>query len=83
MCSGCACDHHDKDDNIKDQDGKDGAQEGSKEYCRIRDEAAIDEGERTITCISEYECHTCIVLFIHQLTILECLLWACVQEDLC
>ena len=32
-------DHHDKDDNIKDQDGKDGAQEGTKEYCRIRDKA--------------------------------------------
>ena len=32
-------DHHDKDDNIKDQDGKDWAQEGTKEYCRIRDKA--------------------------------------------
>ena len=32
-------DHHDKDDNIKDQDGKDGAQEGTKEYCSIRDKA--------------------------------------------
>ena len=34
-------DHHDKDDSIKDQDDKNGAQKGSKEYCRIRDEATI------------------------------------------
>ena len=32
-------DHHDKDDSIKDQDGKYGTQEGTKEYCRIRDKA--------------------------------------------
>ena len=36
-------DHHDKDDNIEEQDDKDGAQESSKEYCSVRDEAA---GER-------------------------------------
>ena len=32
-------DHQNKDDNVEEQDGKDGTQEGSKEYCRIRDEA--------------------------------------------
>ena len=34
-------DHHDEDHSIEDQDDKDGAQKGSKEYCRIRDEATI------------------------------------------
>ena len=29
--------HHDEYDNIEDQDGKDGTQEGNKEYCSIRD----------------------------------------------
>ena len=34
------CDHQDKDDNIENQDGKDGSEEGTKEYCRVTDEAA-------------------------------------------
>ena len=34
-------DHHDEDDSIEDQDNKDGTQKGSKEDCRIRDEATI------------------------------------------
>ena len=71
-------DHHDKNDSIEKQDDKDGAQKSSKEYCRIRDEAAIEEGERilSITCISSM---TCTILCIHQLTILGLLLWVCVQ----
>ena len=32
-------DHHDKNDNIEEQDDKGGAKEGSKEY---RDKAAIE-----------------------------------------
>ena len=38
--------HHDEYDNIKYQDGKDETQEGTKEYCRIRDKTA---GERKRT----------------------------------
>jgi len=33
-------DHQNKNDNIEEQDGKDGTQEGTKENCSIRDEAA-------------------------------------------
>ena len=33
--------HHDKNDGIEKQDDKNGTQKSSKEYCRIRDEAAI------------------------------------------
>ena len=32
--------HHDKDDNVKKQDGKDGTQESTKEYSRIKDKTA-------------------------------------------
>jgi len=40
-------DHHDKDDSIENQDDKDGAQKGSKEYCGIRDEATMEGEVRT------------------------------------
>ena len=56
--------HHDKNNNIEKQDDKDGAQKGSKEYCRIRDEATIEEGERSTTCITNvsviYHCNCAI-----------------------
>ena len=39
--------HQDKDDNIEDQDGKDGSKEGTKEYCRVGDEAAAGKNENT------------------------------------
>ena len=35
-----------KNDNIEEQDDKDGTQKGSKEYCRIRDEATKRRKER-------------------------------------
>ena len=33
-------DYHDKDDNVEEQDGKDGTKEGTKEHCRIKDKTA-------------------------------------------
>ena len=45
-------DHHDKDDNIEEQDDKDGAQESSKEYCSVRDEAAGESEHITIVCLA-------------------------------
>ena len=36
-------DHHDKDDSIKDQDGKYGAQEGTKEYPNVINEATREK----------------------------------------
>ena len=39
--------HHDKDDKIEEQYGKDGAQEGTKEYCRIKDKTAGGRNENT------------------------------------
>ena len=38
-------DYHDEDDTVKEQDGKDGAQEGTKEHCRVKDETAGGENE--------------------------------------
>ena len=64
-------DHHDKNDSIEEQDDKDGAQEGSKEYHRIRDKAAIERSIFSTKC----ECHTYTVPYIQQLTILQILLW--------
>ena len=32
-------DHHDKDDNVEDQDGKDGSQKGTKKHTNVIDEA--------------------------------------------
>ena len=32
--------HHNKDDNVKEQDGKDGSQEGTKEYTSVANETA-------------------------------------------
>jgi len=40
-------DHHDKDDSIKDQDGKDGPQEGTKEYTNVINEATGREKKKT------------------------------------
>ena len=44
--------HHDKDDNVKKQDGKDGAEESTKEHCRINDKTAAGKNENKST-----ECH--------------------------
>ena len=38
-------DYHDKDDTVEKQDSKDGAQEGTKEHCRVKDETAGGENE--------------------------------------
>ena len=50
-CVSSVCDedpnHHDKDDNIEDQDSKDGAQEGTKEYCGVKDKATGGKNENT------------------------------------
>ena len=32
--------HHDKDDRIEEEDGKDGSQEGTKEHTSVANEAA-------------------------------------------
>ena len=37
--------HHDKDDNVKKQDAKDGAEEGTKEHCRINNKTAGGKNE--------------------------------------
>lgn len=37
--------HHDKNDNVNEKDGKDGAQEGPKEHCTVKDKAAVERNE--------------------------------------
>ena len=43
--------HHDKDDNVEEQDGKDGAEEGTKEHCRIKDKTAGGKNEKKCICL--------------------------------
>ena len=38
--------HHDKNDSIEEQDDKNGTQESSKEYNRVRDEATMEKEGR-------------------------------------
>ena len=39
-------DYHDKDDNVEEQDGKNGTKESTKEYCRIIDKTAGGKNEK-------------------------------------
>ena len=60
-------DYHDEDDTVKEQDGKDGAQEGTKKHCRIIDETAGGGKWNTsyllMLCTTEYECHVLHITF--------------------
>ena len=44
-------DYHDEDDTVKEQDGKDGAQEGTKKHCRIKDETAGGGNGTQVICL--------------------------------
>ena len=61
-------DYHDKDDNVKKQDGKDGTKESTKEYCRIKDKTAGEGKMRPnvstyVVCYYRYQCHVLYVTF--------------------
>ena len=78
--------HHDKDDKIEEQYGKDGPQESTKEYCRIKDKAAGGRNENTkyLSTLVGIEIQvSCAVPYIQQLTIHGFLLCSCVQQGLC
>ena len=50
-------DHHDKDDSIANQDDKDGAQEGTKEYTNVINEATGGRKENTSHLLLKPKCH--------------------------